>query len=81
MDLACEAVSLKNVRLWQQKFGCFREVGRQAAPFSSAAAGTAHRRFPEQNTGELLRDCPVGRVKENHWDLERKNGFPLVEVV
>ena len=69
------------MRLWQQKFGCFREVGLEAAPLSSAAAGTARRRFPEQNTGEFLGDFPVGKMKENHWDLERKNEFPLVEAV
>lgn len=81
MGLACEALSPENVRLWQQKFVCFREAGREAAPLSSAAAGTARRCFPEQNTGEFLGDFPVGKKKENHWDLERKNRFPLVEVV
>lgn len=72
MGLAREAVSPENMRLRQQKFGCFREVRREAAPLSSAAAGTARRHFPEQNTGEFLGDFPVGKRKENYWDLERR---------
>lgn len=83
MELAREAVSPKNMRLQQQKFSRFREVGREAALLSGAAAGTACRHFPEQNNSEFLRDFPVGKMKkmENHWDLGRKTGFPVVGVV